>query len=204
MPGLPRRRLLVAGAGVATTSLAGCSVLGGGGGDDDVTDRGPVTIDELRWIDGRPEGYDEYEPQTEATYSPDETIWLYLAVSDISGEPIEDADAAGATGEEQDATAADTSNGATDGSAPPEEPERFRIDLRQELFVTDPEDEVAVSLDETFDRTLTANQLDAFYVATQIVLLGSDPVGEYEATVAIEDRVSGTSDEAVGTFRIER
>lgn len=90
MARISRRNAMIAGAGVATAILAGCS--GDGGGDDDPADRGPIAVTELALAAERPAGYDDYELQPDATYESDEKVWLYAELSGLSGVPAEDGD----------------------------------------------------------------------------------------------------------------
>lgn len=192
MPRLSRRRLLAAGCAAGTGALAGCSVLGGGGGGDDVTDRGPVEITDLRFLAAQPDGYGAYDLQPDASYRPWESVWCYVEVAGLSGEPREPPEEGGGDGDAD-----------TDGSDADPSPDRFRSHLHERLRVTDPEGGTPVDRESTFRQWLTRNQLDAFYVGNEVVLLGDAEPGEYVVTVDLTDRVSDTTATVEGTFTLE-
>lgn len=68
-----RRSLLPAVAGVVV--LPGCVDLGD---DED----GEFRIEELAFASEEPTGYDDYDPQPDATYERGETAWFYVGVRD--------------------------------------------------------------------------------------------------------------------------
>lgn len=177
-----RRRVLLAGASLTATTLAGCSDDGGGGNNDtiDPANRGPITIAELAFTAGRPDGLDEYQLQPSSTYDPDQPIWLYADVSGLAGQPIEsEADAGGSA----DATVA--------------------IDLQKTVSVEDPDGDIVVESADTFQEELAAGQLDAYFTATEILLAGRAAAGEYVTTLSVTDGVSETQATDTATFRIE-
>lgn len=172
MPSTTRRDALIAGAGVASTVLAGCS---DDGGSSSPADRGPIGVAELAFTAERPAGFDDYDPQPGATYAADERIWLYVELSGLAGEPVEDE---------------------TDSSM-------VEIELVQTVTVEAPDGSVLVDATDRFEPTLAARQLDSFFVGTDVVLDGSVSTGEYTVTLAYADRVSDSETTETATFRIE-
>ena len=65
-------------------ALAGCS----SSSDDTPTEDPEFRIEELAFASAEPTGYDEYEPQPDATYQLGETAWFYVGV--LSGTPEDD------------------------------------------------------------------------------------------------------------------
>lgn len=183
MQEVSRRQLLLAGAGLTTSFFAGCSGDDGEGdnaGTTDPANRGPVSVAELAFAADRPDDLDEYEPQSESTYAPDQPIWLYADFSGLAGEPI---DSGGDGGDADAATVA--------------------IDFQQTLVVEDPDGNQVIESQETFQEELSPQQLEGYYTGTEILLAGRAATGEYAATLSVTDRVSETQASETATFRIE-
>ncbi|AGN00179.1 hypothetical protein L593_01130 [Salinarchaeum sp. Harcht-Bsk1] len=187
----------MAGGSALVASLAGCS---GGGGDDDPSSRGPVSIDELAFAAGRPDGYAAYEPQPDSVYGPNDVVWVYLAVSDVSGEPVVESDAANQSEQTGDES---SSAGGDDGGSAGEEETIVDVDLRQRLRVEAPDGSLVAESTDEFQPTLSVRQLDSFFVATDVLHAGTPTPGEHETTVTLTDRVSETEATESATFSIE-
>lgn len=186
MSTLGRRRLLLAGAGVAGAALAGCS---GDGGGDDPADRGPIAIEELAFAAAQPTDRGEYEPQPDATYERGDVVWLYAEYAGVSGEPVD----------------GDGGEGGSDSSEEGPEDEgqpAVEIDLHQTVTVDDPDGERIVESETPFATELTTPQLAGYYTSTEILLPGDAASGEYETTVTVTDRVSETEATKRAAFRI--
>jgi len=189
--------------------LAGCS---GGGGNDDPSSRGPVSIEEVAFAAGRPNGYGEYEPQPDATYGPDDVVWIYAELSAISGEPVNESDGANRSDETESGAGDGDGDGASsdgdgassddDGASGAEET-IVDVDLRQTLRVEDPDGALVAETTAEIQQTLSVRQLDAFYIATDVLTAGTPAVGEYTATITVTDRVSETETTETATFSIE-
>lgn len=193
-----RRRVLLAGAGVAATALAGCSE---GEGDAGPADRGPIEIQRFAFAADRPTGYDEYESQPNATYERGDLVWLYADYGGLSGEPVE------VEPREAGDESGDADDGGDDGEGEDSQddagPTTVEIDLHQSLTVADPDGEPIVEDEATFREELAAPQLERYFTGTEILLPGDVRAGEYQTTVSITDRISETETSATATFRIE-
>lgn len=98
---LRRRRLLGLVPALAAGSLAGCSDGGAESGDGEATDPEttepetteasddgePLSIGRLEFAAAEPQGYRDYDPAADATFGPDETVWLYLEPEGVATEP---------------------------------------------------------------------------------------------------------------------
>ena len=198
--GFTRREAVIGGSAAWAALLAGCS---GGGGNDDPSSRGPVSIEEVAFAAGRPNGYGEYEPQPDATYGPDDVVWIYAELSAISGEPVNESDGANRS-DEAESGAGDGDGASSDGDgATGAEETIVDVDLRQTLRVEDPDGALVVETTAEIQQTLSVRQLDAFYIATDVLTAGTPAVGEYTATITVTDRVSETETTETATFSIE-
>lgn len=84
--------LRTTGAVALGATLAGCSDDGGAG--DATTAPPTLSVDEWVYCAARPGGYDDYEEQPDATYAPDDTIWVYLDVLNVGSESAGDGNVA--------------------------------------------------------------------------------------------------------------
>lgn len=86
---LGRRRLLAGGTAAIAAGLAGCN---GQADEEDPSERGPLSIATFAFAAEQPTGYGEYEEQPDATYSYGDTMWLYVELDGLAGEPVEGGD----------------------------------------------------------------------------------------------------------------
>lgn len=184
-----RRGFLALTGTAAVAALAGCS----DGGGDDPTDRGPVSIEELAFAADRPEGYDEFEERQDGVYRSNEVVWIYLALSDLSGEPLEAEEGEDATTGTNETTAGEDDSAGDD---------RVQIDLREELVIEDPSGDTPIDTTFSFDPVLQPSQLDGFFVANDVVLSGDAAFGTYGVEVTVRDLVSETQDSESATFEV--
>jgi len=82
--------------------------------------------------------------------------------------------------------------------------DRVRIDLRQGVTVDGPDGQELLAQEESYGGRYAPDQLERFYVTNDVALSPSIAAGSYEVTVTFTDAVSGTEDEASGSFDVER
>lgn len=82
-----RRRLLVGGSALLVGGLAGCT---NQDADEDPSERGPLSVADFAFAAEEPTGYGEYTEQPDATYARGETLWLYVELDGLAGEPVDD------------------------------------------------------------------------------------------------------------------
>ncbi|GAB3683027.1 hypothetical protein GCM10028857_09860 [Salinarchaeum chitinilyticum] len=188
---------------MAASLLAGCSESDGGSPDDaDPAARGPIAIAELAFAAERPDDRDDFRRQPESTYAPDRPIWLYADYSGLAGEQVDSSTGGGdgtdgtddADGGGSDAGGDDSGDGESGAVA---------IDLRQTVTVADPEGNLVVESQQTFQEELAPGQLEGYFTGTEILLAGRAAEGEYATTLSVTDRVSATQASETATFRIE-
>ena len=75
-----RRHLLAGGAAIAVSgTVAGCSGFS--------TEEGPFAFETVAFTAGQPEGYENYDEQSDSTYPIGETVWILVAVENV---PVDD------------------------------------------------------------------------------------------------------------------
>lgn len=177
--GLRRRRLLGTAASATFAGVAGCGSETDASGDStSPQDRGPLEIAELAFATARPADFGEYEPQPEATYALDDTVWIYVALGGVAASR----------------TAPEETAGAGDG--------QLRTDLREHVVVESPGGGTVRDRELRHDEVVESEELDRFYVTHDLRLTPSGEPGTYAVTVEFSDAVSGTGDSRSDEFRV--